>query len=227
MDKFKRKEDSKIEAIEETKVESISAENLVSDVPPVTTVDPNAADSMEEPKEGEDAKLVDDLGVVFDPEIHAVDKEGNPKKGVKNQFIKKRGPKGGKREHTSGLVDGRFDKAEIEAVSEGYFSAFKALGSSFLGEEFSEHTKEEGEYVKKSIEAVCLESGSTGLSPKQSLALALSLYTAPRLSNQTAKERLGVFFSRIKNFFTKKKKSKEEKANRNQTIREPVDEYNV
>lgn len=190
-----------------SQAQSTTISDLLGDVPSVTTPDSDVAESLEPQALGDENEAskgpVDVDGRHFDPDLHLSNPDGSPRVSDKTgKLLKKRGRR--KASDSNGYLDGDINNSEAKAVAETYFNGFKLLGSALLGGEFGEHTKPEGEMVTKAIEAVCIESNSTGLTPKQMLGVALMSYTAPRVTTPTAKERLGLYWFRIKKLFKRK-----------------------
>lgn len=191
-----------------SKAESTSIGSLLGDVPDVTKPDSDVGETLEAPpminEDGEvESGPVDVDGRTFDPDLHLVNEDGSPRISEKTKkLMKKRGRR--KASDSNGYLDGDVSTPEAKAVAETYFQGFKMLGSVMLGEEFAQHTAPEGQMVTKAIEAVCIESNSTGLTPKQMLGVALMSYTAPRVTTPTAKERMGLIWFRIKKLFKRK-----------------------
>lgn len=203
----KETETSSIEETSSSNAESTSINDLLGDVPSVTLPDSDVAQSLEPVELGEENASkngpIDTDGEHFNPEKHLANEDGSPRISDKTgKLLKKRGRK--RAADSNGYLDGEVNNSEAKAVAETYFQGFKLLGSALVGGDFATHTKPEGEMITKAIEAVCIESNSTGLTPKQMLGVALMSYTAPRITTPTARERMGVLWYRFKKLLKKK-----------------------
>lgn len=126
----------------------------------------------------------------FDPEIHAVNPDGSPKRKPDGNFALKRGRKpGGARAPISKEAQQAVivNPARAAAVESAMFFAYGSAG--LFGDEWK---PQEGELenLERAFERYYVAKGITEFPPGIGLALALSAYTLPRLTQPETKTKL-------------------------------------
>jgi len=149
---------------------------------------------------------VSEIYAGFDPEKHAVNTDGTPKKRADGQWANKRGRKPGqtaatatpaatgapkpttaplsaKKARESGLVT---NKAAAHATVK---TVVYALGST-IGPEWDFNTPEEQQNMLNAVEAYYDAHGQLNISPEMMLTFQVFAYAAPRTQHPNTKEKL-------------------------------------
>lgn len=150
---------------------------------------------------------VSEIYAGFDPEKHAVNADGTPKKRADGQWANKRGRKPGqtaaatatpaatgvpkpttaplsaKKARESGLVT---NKAAAHATVK---TVVYALGST-IGPEWDFNTPEEQQNMLNAVEAYYDAHGQLNISPEMMLTFQVFAYAAPRTQHPNTKEKL-------------------------------------
>jgi len=155
----------------------------------------------------------------FDPEKHAVNPDGTPKKRADGQWANKRGRKPGqtaasasptaqtspdkpastaplsaKKARESGLIT---NKAAAHATVK---MVVTALGST-IGPEWDFESQEEADNMKAAVEAYYDANGQVQISPELMLTFQVFSYAAPRSQHPNTKEKLKSAWNWCKNLF--------------------------
>jgi len=164
----------------------------------------------------------------FDPAIHALDADGNPRKKKDGSFASKRGRKPGQREaaqrentrpNSSGklppknVAESGTVSGDISSVPEVDFKAIAAaaVGTSLgiavmtFGDEWRPKDKAEYSGLCDATESYFKAKGVQDLPPGWLLLATVTAYSLPRLTAPTTKSRILAGWLRIKGFFHKKK----------------------
>lgn len=152
----------------------------------------------------------------FDPAIHAVDKDGNPRRRGDGSYALKRGRKAGNGAGQPRPATGQNAPAP-EAVQEAREADEAAKtaanltiwgGVAIFGEDFRP-SKGEPEMLHHAYRDYFAAKGVTKLPPELGLVVALSAYVLPRLAQPTVRTRAATIGLKIRDFFGKfKRKSK-------------------
>jgi len=173
----------------------------------------------------------------FDPEIHAVDKRGQPIKTAAGAFRKKSGRKSGanvaqpKAPSQLGNINAKVADTMQQKVDASTLIAAKAaanltfqLGLMLGGEEWQptiDHTTGHNEplMLETAYKDYFISEGITDFPPGVALVMALGVYAGPRFLMPTTKTRLQKFTGWCKGFFGKKKTvEKSEPVNRAEKV---------
>lgn len=155
----------------------------------------------------------------FDPEKHAVNPDGTPKKRADGQWASKRGRKPGQTAasvspaaQTSAPAPGgtaplSAKKAREAGVITNEAAARQtvalvvtALGST-LGDEWNFETPEEADNMRAAVKAYYDANGQVAISPELMLSFQVFAYAAPRSQHPNTKAKLSAAWSWCKNLF--------------------------
>lgn len=149
----------------------------------------------------------------FDPTVHAVDAEGNPKKKPDGTYAKKRGRKPGtttasgaagsalppKRAPMSANAPSTVSAGlSSEAAARQFTNAFISGGVMIFGADWEPEDKSEPQELKKALQDYFDADGVPNIPPWFGVALAFGAYSAKRLTKPTILEKVGQFFHKIK-----------------------------
>lgn len=149
---------------------------------------------------------VSQIYVGFDPEKHAVNADGTPKKRADGQWANKRGRKPGqvaassataqtvqkvtvgaplsaKKARESGVITNEAAARQTVAL------VVTALGST-LGKEWDFESPEEAENMRAAVKAYYDANGQVQISPELMLGFQVFAYAAPRTQHPNTKEKL-------------------------------------
>lgn len=125
----------------------------------------------EEKPEGEKDKK----GRVFDPQLHAVDDNGNPKLNKKGYFIFLRKDKRGQVDTDAPRKAEHFETALL------YFDTFTDTTSALLGDHWQPKNDDQRKSVARSIGKYLESEDAPSLNPRDEMLLKLGTYSAPRV----------------------------------------------
>lgn len=158
---------------------------------------------------GESEEDIDKAGNEFDPDKYKIDREGKPRRDKRGYFIpiNKGRPKAGAKKETQNAAPGlppNMDDADV------YGALFVDTGTSVLAGVFSDpewmpESPEERTQLVTCVAAYLRTKDEMDLPPGWALAMGLSVYAGKRLSKPTIREKIGLFFIRIKNLLKGKK----------------------
>jgi len=162
---------------------------------------------------------LDSAGNAFNPEIHAVDANGNPKKRVNGQWAKKRGNGSSKAKSKIGASTSAQAQINQEGLNleEKKKQEARALGNTtadtiitigcFISDEFQPHTGEvdERQALRDTWAAYYLATGKTDMPPWLGLAVGNMCYIMPRLSQPKTRNRLAEMKGGIAGWWTERK----------------------
>lgn len=155
----------------------------------------------------------------FDPAIHALDKDGNPRKNVDGSYSLKRGNKGGKRasilkvpKPTDNVASEQQDKNTVQAAALGVASANLVFvcGMMIGGADFAPAQNElmgvhDRDLLQGAFRDYFLATGQTDLPPGLALTVAIVAYAAPKFTKPKVSERFASVGSKLKGWFSKKR----------------------
>lgn len=150
----------------------------------------------------------------FDPAIHAVDADGNPKKKPDGTYAKKRGRKPGtmtasaaagsalppKLAPTSANVPLTASAGlSSEAAARQFTNAFISGGVMIFGADWEPEDKSEPQELKNALKDYFDADGVPNIPPWFGVALAFGTYSAKRLTKPTIMEKIGAIFHKVRN----------------------------
>lgn len=164
----------------------------------------------------------------FDPAIHALDADGNPRKKKDGSFASKRGRKPGQREAAqrentrpnstgklppktapdSGTIPGDISSApdvDYKAIAQAAVGTTLGIAVMTFGDEWRPKDKAEYSGLCDATESYFKAKGVQDLPPGWLLLATVTAYSLPRLTAPTTKSRIMAGWLRIKGFFAKKK----------------------
>jgi hypothetical protein len=177
-------------------------------------VDPNAQTKPAQTDKG---------GKVFSAELHKVNADGSPRTDKAGFFIpKNKGRKpGGKNQPKQN--DLQFEKTEAETqdvkdfqnntgvedefdhAAALYFDVGVGVALTTFSDEWSPENADERKGMIKAIAAYLRAKGDIEITPGQALTFALIAYAGKRVQKPKTKERLTLWYIKIKNFLSKPK----------------------
>lgn len=197
------------------------ADVLADPVEPSPSVPPPAAGPAPAVTlDGLAALHVDAMGG-FDPSVHAVDKDGNPRRRGDGSFAMKRGRKPGQTtaaRPTPGqpgemprpqsapnspaqTVDP--ETANIEQASRTAANLLIGTSVMVFGEDFAPENKGEAVMLQTAFRDYFAERGVAKLPPELALAAVVAAYMLPRFTKPKARDRLGALKYSVSKFFSK------------------------
>lgn len=146
---------------------------------------------------------------VFNPDIHATNPDGSPRKNKDGTFSRKRGRKSGVTNKAEGVTFSEAQNAtgvadEYDHAAALYFDTGSGVAVSLLSEEWNPDNPDERAGMVRAIAAYLRAKGSVDISPGQALTFALIAYAGKRLSRPTTKERLKLWFLKVREMIKKK-----------------------
>jgi len=155
----------------------------------------------------------DKAGVLFDPEIHATDSNGNPSITKNGNFRKKPGRKASGQTGESKDNSINASREAGRATAETIF----ALCVGVMGEEWQPiYNPKEGVNERQQMvdawAAYYQATGKTDMPPWVVVAIACSCYSLPRLSMPKTQSRMERFLGRIKSWYSDRKNNKKKGA---------------
>ena len=186
-----------------------STDDLFPEIPPDRPLTP-------ENNSGE--QIRDASGKIFDPNFHG-SKDGKPLYDNDGNFQGKRGRKKGQKNkvdpetgeqtipHNTGEPDAFDMHAEI-MLQMSY-----GILASFFTDKIRPTDKTEHDSLKIPLAAVYREKGEVDIKPSWLLAASIIAYVGKKSAEPTVKERIALYYYRVKSFFTKKKQPPEKIEN--------------
>jgi hypothetical protein len=162
-------------------------------------------------------KEVSEIYAGFDPQKHAVNPDGTPKKRADGQWASKRGRKPGqtpssapvaasaptssaplsaKKAREAGVITNEAAARQTVAL------VVTALGST-LGDEWNFATQEEADNMRAAVKAYYDANGQVAISPELMLTFQVAAYAAPRAQHPNTKAKLKTAWEWCKNLFGK------------------------
>jgi hypothetical protein len=183
--------------------------------PTVTEKEPTKSDSVQT---GE-AQSVTDLGAHveqaaktwegFDPKVHAVDADGNPKKKSDGSWAMKRGRKPGSSNSAAPVTGDNPPLSAPKARAAGTVTnkaaarAMVATGVGLMchivGPEWEARDQSEFDGLADSVKDYFDARGQVQMGPETMLAITLLGYAVPRTEHPNTREKFGRFFTWAKN----------------------------
>lgn len=174
------------------------------------------------------AGMIDAAGETFDPEAHAVDGDGNPKKTKAGNWAKKRGRKSVSENASVGRVGGKLpEKAPEQIAREKSFATGRFAAGSLIqlgimigGDEWhpikdAQSGIDERAALESAFGEYFAANDMTDFPPGVALAIAVGGYALPRMAAPKTRSRLG----KVKDWiaekylaFRRKRTEKREKA---------------
>jgi len=141
---------------------------------------------------------------IFDPEIHAVDSNGQPKRNKDGTLSKKRGRKSGT--NSTAPVDTSVAAFDLECKNCAVLTVqtIIILGHSIGGEEWTAEEAEKFAMVT-AWEAYYRAKGTIDLPPWIGVLIATGAYAMPRVSKPNTRTRLTALFSGVSSFLKRVK----------------------
>lgn len=139
----------------------------------------------------------------FDPAVHAVDSDGNPKRKANGDYQKKRGRKAGSGKATpiKGVkvepsAEEQKSKATAAMLGASAAGAVFQIGIALGGDEWRPQVNpdvglNEAENLQQAFYEYFMATGKTDLPPAMALTICISGYALPRLSMPKTQSRLG------------------------------------
>lgn len=151
----------------------------------------------------------------FDPAIHAVDAEGNPKKKPNGEYAKKRGRKSSgtvdsalpsKRANTTGNApltgsNGHQPGLTSDAAARQFTNAFIGGGVMIFGAEWEPEDAAEPKELKAALQDYFDSDGVPDIPAWFGVAIAFGGYSVKRLTKPTIADKLALWVIKLKRFF--------------------------
>lgn len=150
---------------------------------------------------------------IFDPEIHAVDEAGNPKKNQDGSYAKKRGRKKGSTNTATNVSAIPVENQPNPAVLQMAIMATNCtilLGMAIGGDEWIPKREpsiglDERGLLHKGWSDYLATTDMQAIPSWMGLAIALSAYSLPRVMLPKTKSRIAILWGKMKGFFSRKK----------------------
>lgn len=180
--------------------------DLKDDFPP----DPN----LPPPVENKDA-IKDRVGNVFDSTKYKVDDKGAPRLDKRGVFIpidkgRKPGTTKDKQENVFAAQNNTGLPDEYDAAATMYFDMSTGMLSGVISEEWNPESDAERQGMIKAVAAYLRAKGSIEITPGQALLFVSIGYVGKRLNKPKTKEKLTLWFLKLKGMFKKPQPQLEE-----------------
>lgn len=154
------------------------------------------------PSPSDAPKVTDANGTVFDAAKHRTNPDGTPK--LKNGvFVSTRGRKEGQTNSLAASMNNTGAPDEYDAAAQMYFDMGCGVATGVISDEWQPDSTDERAGMIKAIAAYLRFKGTIDLTPGQALTFALVSYAGKRLNKPKTKERLTLWFLKLKGMFKK------------------------
>lgn len=192
------------------------AENMPKPTGPLDPVPDDFPPDPNLPKQEANKEAIKDrVGNIFDSTKYKVDDKGAPRLDKRGVFIPL--DKGRKPGSTNKATDSKLTAAqsinvpdEFDAAAAMYFDVATGVLVGAISDDWNPESPEEREGMIKAVAAYLRSKGSVEISPGQALLFVGIAYASKRLNKPKTKEKLTLWFLKIKGWFNKPEPKLEE-----------------